>query len=63
VLSKSPDCSLPDVPGALPDPVGFPAPDGKSIYLSKSDWALVVARDVEIRAWMQAAIDCMKAQR
>jgi hypothetical protein len=41
--------------------VGFPAPDGQSIYVSKSDWAQVVARDVGIRAWIVAAASCLQA--
>jgi hypothetical protein len=51
---------MPAVPQPLPPAVGFPTESG--IIVSKSDWAVLVARDVEIRAWMQAAVDCMRAR-
>lgn len=58
--SSNPECRLPALPGPLPNPIGFPAPDGQSIYVSKSDWAQLAARDIAIRDWMTAAQSCLE---
>ncbi len=59
VLSRNPDCRLPDLPAPLGPAVGFPAPDGQSIYVSKTDWAQLVTRDVGLRDWIAAAAACL----
>jgi hypothetical protein len=58
---KSPECHLPELPGPLPDAVGMARPDG--IFVSKSDWAQLVAHDVGMRDWIAAAAACLTVQR
>lgn len=60
MLSSTPSCSLPDVPGPLPPAIGFPTQDG--VFISKSDWAQLIARDVGVRQWMMAAQSCLETR-
>lgn len=49
------------MPGPLPDSVGNPSPDAHTIYVSQSDWALLVAHDIGMRQWIEAAASCLTA--
>ena len=61
MLSSAPECRLPELPGPLPAAIGFPTPEG--VFVSKSDWAELIARDIGIRHWMSAAAACIEARR
>jgi hypothetical protein len=54
---------LPLLPGPLPPSVGNPSPDTHSIYVSQSDWALLVAHDQAMRDWIEAAAGCLEGMR
>lgn len=60
--SSAPECRLPELPAPLPPAIGFPAPDGQGIYLSKSDWALLIDHELGMRHWMSAAAACLEAR-
>jgi hypothetical protein len=39
--------------------VGYPSPDGQSIYVSVSDWASVGGYVLGLHNWIIAAADCI----
>ncbi len=52
-------CRLPPLPGPLGNAIGFPAPDGESIYVSKADWAALGGYLVGLGSWVSAVRDCL----
>lgn len=65
VIEVTPDktpCVLPELPEPI-KVVGFPAPDGQSIYVSKSDLAGLAGYLVSIRAYVEAAGLCLRVSR
>jgi hypothetical protein len=58
MLSRSPECRLPELPGPLPPAVGFPTDQG--VFISKTDWAQLIAHELGMRQWMAAAAACIE---
>lgn len=53
------ECLTPPLPLPLTAPIGFPAPDGQSIYVSLSDWARLADYLLGMRNWIEAAQPCI----
>ena len=60
-------CNLPSLPGNLRVPVGFPEPgDGTPadhIFITKTDFADVIAWVEQVKAWVAAADACLQSQQ
>lgn len=48
------------MPAPLPPAVGFPTPEG--VFVSKSDWAKLIERDVGLRQVIEALASCLRAR-
>jgi len=59
VIAEPLACQLPELPMGLPEAVGFPSPDGQSIFVSVSDWATLSDYALGLNAWIWAAAECM----
>ena len=55
-------CDLPELPSQLPDAVGFPSPDGQSIYVSLSDWSILIDHVLGLYQWIDSAAPCIEAR-
>lgn len=61
VIAEPLACNLPALPMPIAKPIGFPSPDGQSIYMSTSDAALLVDYLMSMRGWIEAAAPCLVA--
>lgn len=43
-------------------PLGFPSPDGQSVYMSKSDMADIVRYTVSLQNWIVVASTCLEGR-
>jgi hypothetical protein len=55
-------CDLPTLPLPLTDPVGYPSPDGQSIYLSTTDAARIMDYLIGLQDWIDSAAPCIEAR-
>ena len=62
VIAEPLACNLPALPSPLTKPVGFPSPDGQSIYMSISDAALLIGYVSGLTDWIVAASTCIEAR-
>ena len=62
VIAEPLSCLLPDLPSPLGKQVGYPSPDGQSIYLSVSDAALLIGYIGGLHSWIVAASGCIEAR-
>ena len=61
VIAPRVPCDLPAIPAPFGAAIGFPSPDGQSIYVSKTEWANLGGYLMGISEWVIAVRDCIGA--
>jgi len=59
VIAEPLECNLPDLPGPFANAVGYPSPDGQTIYVSISDFAALGGYLLAMRLWIDSASGCL----
>ncbi len=59
VIAEPLVCDLPALPESLAKAVGYPSPDGKSIYITVTDYAALGSYVLGLHQWITAASACI----